>query len=344
MGKVTIQRIAREMGFSRNTVSMALKGNEMVAPQTREMIVKYAKNLGYCGMEEEADTSIPVPEENPEAAYYIMILRKAHMAVYWDKVIGGISEEASHYHCQIQIVVVSDEDEREGRLPLGLNDNIQAVFCVNLLNKDYMKKIKQQGIQMYLLDNYMDVREAPYGDVIKMEGFSTTAQLTNHLIGQGMRKIGFINENSSVYESMYDRYAGYLYAMRQAGIELEDSIVLPDMQSDHFYLPGTFDQIVETFKVLPEAMVCGNDEIAKRLTQVLRSKGYRIPEDVAVTGFDNDEEGMLNPFFSTVNVNAKWMGKRMVQGFIRRMKYPDMPYEEVLVYGKVILRKSSYRR
>ena len=46
MGKVTIQDIARELGFSRNTVSMALKGNEMVAPKTREMILRYADKAG----------------------------------------------------------------------------------------------------------------------------------------------------------------------------------------------------------------------------------------------------------------------------------------------------------
>lgn len=142
---------------------------------------------------------------------------------------------------------------------------------------------------------------------------------------------------------MHDRYAGYLYAMGRAGILLDSSIVFADVASDHFYEIDTFNQIVEGFEALPEAVVCGNDETAKFLTRALRSKGYRVPEDVAVTGFDNDEEGMLNPFFSTVNVNAKWLGRRMVQSFIRRIQFPDMPYEEILVYGKVILRKSSYR-
>lgn len=340
MGKITIQRIAKELGFSRNTVSMALKGNDMVAPQTREMIVKYAKNLGYCGLAQEEDE--PEIREDTNASYYIMILRKAHMAVYWDKVISGISEEASRYQCQIQIVVVTDEDEREGRLPLGLGENIQAVFCVNLLDANYMKMIRQKGIQIYLLDNYMDMEE-PFCDVVKMVGFSATAQLTGHLISQGMKRIGFLNENSSVYESMYDRYTGFLYALSQAGIEPDPSIIFPDMQGSHFYFPETFNQIVEEYGTMPEAVVCGNDEIAKRLTQALRFKGYRVPEDVAVTGFDNDEEGMLNPFFSTVNVNAKWMGRRMVQCFIHRMKNPDIPYEEILIYGHVILRKSSQR-
>lgn len=110
MGKVTIQRIAKELGFSRNTVSMALKGNDLVAPQTREMIVQYAKGLGYCGLEAEGEELIS--ESAPSASYHIMILKKAHVAVYWDKVISGISEEASRYHCQIQIVVVTDGDEQ----------------------------------------------------------------------------------------------------------------------------------------------------------------------------------------------------------------------------------------
>lgn len=343
MGKVTIQRIAKELGFSRNTVSMALKGNDMVAPQTREMIIRYAKELGFYGLAAEEEK--PVPEKAAEASYHIMILKRAHVAVYWDKVISGISEEASRHNCHIQIVVVTDEDERQQRLPLGLNGDIQAVFSVNLFDKAYMRKIRQMGIQIYLLDNYRDMEEEPFGDVVKMEGFSATAQLTRHLIDQGMRRIGFLNENSSIYESMYDRYAGYQYAMKQAGIEPDPAIVLPDVRNNHFYEIETYYEIVKIYEagIFPEAVVCGNDEIAKQLTQVLRIKGYRVPEDVALTGFDNDEEGMLDPFFSTVNVNAKWLGQRMVQSFIRRVEHPGIPYEEVLVYGKVILRRSSYR-
>ena len=47
MGKITIQSMARELGLSRNTVSMALKGNELVTPRTRERILRYAEEIGY---------------------------------------------------------------------------------------------------------------------------------------------------------------------------------------------------------------------------------------------------------------------------------------------------------
>ncbi len=86
--------------------------------------------------------------------------------------------------------------------------------------------------------------------------------------------------------------------------------------------------------------MCGNDEIAKFLTQTLRGRGIRVPEDVAVTGFDNDEEGMLDPFFTTVNVDAKWLGKRMVQCFLWRLGHPEAPFEKI----DVIIRKSSVKR
>lgn len=90
--------------------------------------------------------------------------------------------------------------------------------------------------------------------------------------------------------------------------------------------------------------MCGNDEIAKFLTQTLRGRGIRVPEDVAVTGFDNDEEGMLDPFFTTVNVDAKWLGKRMVQCFLWRLGHPEAPFEKIDVSGRIIIRKSSVKR
>lgn len=341
MGKVTIQSIAKDLGLSRNTVSMALKGNDLVTPRTREKILRYAEQVGYI-------TNVSQGEEvhkgeQPILLYHIMILRRPDVAVYWDKVINGISEEASRNHCQTQVVVVTQEDEDEQRLPPGLTEDIQAVFCVKMLNRNYIRKIRQKGIRVILLDTYKDAGDEMLGDIVKTESFQPVVQLMRHLIGQGMRKIGFLNENSRKYETMHDRFDGYLYAMATAGIKSIPEHVMPDMEGIDFYKAETFERIVDGYRELPEAVVCGNDEIAKFLTQALRKKGIRVPEDVAVTGFDNDEEGMLDPFFTTVNVDAKWLGRRMVQCFLWRMQNPDAPYEKIEVSGQIVIRKSSCR-
>ncbi len=357
MKKTTIQDIAETLGFSRNTVSMALKGNDTVAPKTREIILKYADSIGYPRI------SPQIKEEEPKAdtIYHIMILRKPEAALYWDKIVNGISEEASRNRCQTQVAVVTDEAERENILPVGLNETIQAVFCVKILSLGYLKKIKEKGIQVYMLDCHLrqyskrdiwgnawdyhkTAKEEILGDVVKPEGVNTTIELVHHLLGQGIRRIGFLNDSSSIYETMHDRYTGYLEGMRQAGIETDPRIVLPDVKSNNFYDLRAFEKVVESYKELPEAVVCANDMIAKFLTQALRRKGVRVPEDVAVTGFDNDEDGMLDPFFTTVHIDAKWLGRRMVQCFLRRMQFPDAPYEKIVVQGEIIIRKSSCRR
>lgn len=337
MGKVTIQSMAKELGLSRNTVSLALKGSDLVSPQTKEMVMRHAGKLGYIDYVPQREVVKPVKQ----TLYHIMILRKPEEALYWDKVINGISVEASKYNCQTQVAVITDEEEELGLFPLGLDEKIQAVFCVKLMRWDYLKKMKDSGYHVFVLDDYQSSQDEPLGDVVRSEGVKAVSHLTQHLIDQGMRKIGFVNEHSGTYETMHDRYMGYLETMMNAGIELIPELVKPNMESDRFYSQGSFDQMVEELSVIPEAVVCGNDQIAQYLTIAFRKKGIRVPEDVAITGFDNDEHERLDPFFSTVHVNAQWLGRRMVQSFLWRMEHPDAPYEKIVVNGDVIIRKSS---
>lgn len=339
MGKVTIQSIAKELGLSRNTVSMALKGNDMVAPRTRDMILRYAERAGYMvipGQDRET-------EKDEKTEYRVMILKKPDVAVYWDKIVNGISEEASRHHCRTQVAVVSPEDEAQMKLPPGLDENIQAVFCVRMMAGDYIGKIQRMGIRLFFFDDYIGSKDAMTGDVLKTESFHPIVQITNHLIGQGMKKIGFLGDSSHRYESMHSRYDGYQFAMAQAGLVPNPEFVMPYTESGCCYLQPTYDAIVENYRELPEAMVCGNDQIAMYFTRALRRKGIRVPEDVAVTGFDNDEEGMLDPFFTTVDVDTQWLGRRMVQCFLWRMQCPDAPYEKISVSGKVVIRRSSLK-
>lgn len=337
MGKVTIQSMAKDLGLSRNTVSLALKDSPLVSSQTREMVLRHAGKLGYIEYEPRKEAIEP----SKQTLYHIMILRKPEEAVYWDKVINGISVEAGKYNCQTHMAVITDEDEEQGIFPLGLDEHIQAVFCVKLMRWDYLKKMKDSGYHVFILDDYQESRYEPLGDVVRSEGMKTVASLTRHLLEQGMTRIGFLNEHSSTYMTMHDRYMGYLDAMQEAGVELIPEFVKPNMERDDLYEESFFDEMVGEFSEIPEAMVCGNDELAQFLTIALRKRGLRVPEDVAVTGFDNDEYGMLDPFFSTVHVNAQWLGRRMMQSFLWRMENPDAPYERIVISGEVIIRRSS---
>ena len=137
MGKVTIQSMAKELGLSRNTVAMALKDDPKVAPVTRERVLRMAKRNGYLG-ENVYVEEVRAPQEKH---YNIMVLRTRDAAVYWDRVVSGISEEASLNNCQTRVAVVTEREEENGILPLGLNENIDAIFCIKMLPLEYMQKI-----------------------------------------------------------------------------------------------------------------------------------------------------------------------------------------------------------
>lgn len=289
MGKVTIQSMAKELGLSRNTVAMALKDDPKVAPVTRERVLRMAKRNGYLG-ENVYVEEVRAPQEKH---YNIMVLRTRDAAVYWDRVVSGISEEASLNNCQTRVAVVTEREEENGILPLGLNENIDAIFCIKMLPPEYMQKLVNLGYRIFQLDHYCGIEQRPMGDIVRVDGVQPVSLLTSHLIGQGMTRIGFLSEHSSTYESMHDRYV---------------------------------------------------DMIAKRLTESFRKIGVRVPEDVALTGFDDDEDRMLYPFFSTVHVDTKWLGRRMVHEFLWREEHPEAPKERILVSGEVVVRRSSCKR
>lgn len=178
---------------------------------------------------------------------------------------------------------MTEREEENGILPLGLNENIDAIFCIKMLPPEYMQKLVNLGYRIFQLDHYCGIEQRPMGDIVRVDGVQPVSLLTSHLIGQGMTRIGFLSEHSSTYESMHDRYVGFLAAMEQAGIPLDEELVRPNMESDHFYYPENFDKIVASYDTLPEAIVCGNDMIAKRLTESFRKIGVRVPEDVALT-------------------------------------------------------------
>lgn len=308
MGKVTIQSMAKELGLSRNTVAMALKDDPKLAPVTGESSSDGERN-GYLG------ENVYVEEvQAPQEEHYNIMVHARDAAVYWDRVVSGISEEASLNNCQTRVAVVTEREEENGILPLGLDENIDAIFCIKM-PPEYMQKLVNLGYRIFQLDHYCGIEQRPMGDIVRVDGVRPVSLLTSHLIEQGMMRIGFLSEHSGTYGRCMTGMSVSLRRWNRRAFRSRRSLCAPNMESDHFYYPENFDKIVASYDTLPEAIVCGNDMIAKRLTESFRKIGVRVPEDVALTGFDDDEDRMLYPFFSTVHVDTKWLGRRMVHEF-----------------------------
>lgn len=337
MARVTIKSIAQDLGLSRNTISLAFKGDPKVSPETRQRIINHAASLGYMKLSSEAD--IPLNEDN---YIRILVIRRADQTAYWDRVINGITEESTKYKCIINISVVTQENIDSMQFPIGYSEDIDACLFLHKFGDAYSRKILGNNkIGIFLDSKYYTFLEPVLGDVIKSEGRRSVMQLTLSLIKQGMTKIAYLCPYYINSETFNERYEGYCAAMNAANLPILPEYVVTSSpyQDKSISFRAALDQLPD----LPEAIVCANDDSASKFATILMQRGVRIPEDVAITGYDNDEYDAFIPFFTTVDCNAHHLGRRMVQQLIWRMDHPDSPLETITVSSTPIYRKSSQK-
>lgn len=336
MSKVTIQEIAKELGLSRNTVSLALKGSDIVSPSTRQKVMEYAVQTGYLKTQERGGEP-----ERPE--YRIIVLRRPNEAVFWDVIMKGMMTEAREQNCLIQTAIVLEEDIERKRFPVGFGDGADALVFLNVFPEEYVKMLLQNRKPGIFLDYAVEFSGSTMlGDMIKSEGIRSVQHITRSLISQGLRRIEFFSSfDVEECQTVNDRLIGYQRAMEEAGLPMTTMKDLQILNRRSVYTPEDLAEIVKERQVLPDAFVCSNDVIAERLITVLREKGFRVPEDVAVTGFDNEERRSLAAFITTSDFNAEWLGRRLVFQALWRISHPNAPFEEIVVGSRVLFRRSS---
>ena len=132
-----------------------------------------------------------------------------------------------------------------------------------------------------------------------------------------------------------DRYLGYVKAMLRAGLPIRDDWRLEDRDDQGKFMPFSLPH------EMPDAFVCASDYVACILMQLLEKRGLRVPEDVAVSGFDNNIEDLLAENLTTVQVFNEELGSRLALQILYRIKYPHTPHEVTYLESKVLYRAST---
>ncbi|MCQ2506297.1 MAG: LacI family DNA-binding transcriptional regulator [Lachnospiraceae bacterium] len=340
MKKVTIIEIANEMGLSRNTVAKALSDSAEVAEATKKSVAKKAVSMGYTKI---ADSVLALlDKETKSETKTIAVVNRYEISVFWNRIIMGMSDELQKAGYKLQIVFIDTEDEEAGIIPKDTLEKVEGLLVLSVFSDQVMSKLDSLGIPAVYLDMACDYKVRPkHGDFIMCEGESSVAELTTCMIEQGMKKIGFIGDITSCVTNR-ERFNGYHNALLQAGITLDKGIVVTNHVPFRYYVASETEKALESFEYMPEAIICANDDIAWFAIKYLRKKGYRVPEDVAITGFDNIEEiAPIEAFLTTVRVGNYRLGRKMVQQLIWRMDNKDFPMETVRVGVDIIYRISS---
>lgn len=341
MKKVTIQDVAKELNLSRNTVAKALNNSDTVSYETRYVVIEKAYEMGYSKLSPVVLNEFKLRNKVDETKT-IVVLTRREISVFWNSIIMGISDELNKYGCKLQFNFISEQDESSLTMPLDLQADVDGIIILSVFSHEYVKEIVKRNIPIVFLDGPSNLEcFSEYGDVIVCEGYNSVRKITNSLIDQGMKRIGFIGD-ATYCKTICDRYAGYISALHYAGIKVDESIIANYHPEHKFYKTEEVEFALSNFPTIPEAIVCANDDIALDVIRCLKARGLSVPQDVAVTGYDNVESmAQVEPFLTTVRVGNQRLGKRLVQQLIWRIQNPQFPMEVIFVGVEVIFRNSS---
>ena len=329
MGKpVRMADIAEKLDISVVSVSKALAGKPGVSEEMRAKVVALAKQMGYEGTKvhsEQAGTgNIGVLVSDrffAENAFYTSLYRSLVLQS------GGAG-----FTCMVEIV--TPEAEHGCVLPsLITGRKVDGAIFMGNMDPAYLRKVEAAGLPCLMLDFQLPGRAS---DCVVSDNIDGGYTLAEHLLSTGRRSVGFVGSIRST-SSIMDRYLGYQKALRLAGITPREDWLLEDRDEDGRFIPL---QLPET---LPEAFLCSCDEVAYNLVEALRRIGRRVPEDVAVCGYDDFRFATLcQPPLTTYRVNVEQMAAAVVDWLARRIRLEEtLPSMMWTVPGQLVTREST---
>ncbi|WP_424684464.1 LacI family DNA-binding transcriptional regulator [Enterococcus sp.] len=329
--RITIRDVAKQSGYSIATVSKALNGVDVVKPYTKQKIIEAAEKL-----------------------HYVPNLMGKQLKNAQTKMIGFYTTSISGPYFSILVEVMAREAEKHGYginvfisydKKIVLNSILGSVVdgiigFEDLLSPQDLEAIKREGIKAVFIDR--DVCSDTIGSVV-FDSLAKGRQATKTLLDLGHRRIGFIKGVDGVYDAD-GRLAGYQQALAEAGIPLDETIILTGLFEEQAAFESVTAYLETNPDHLPTAFLAGNDLSGIGCVKALQKKGYQVPADFSVMGFDGiDLLEYFTPRMSTVRNPIKEQGMLAVRHLLALINQTTKGKAYVLE-GTVTIRESTSKR
>lgn len=325
---IKLADIAEVLNVSKVTVSKALSDKDGVSDELRAKIKKVASEMGY-----RQNTIARSLRDGYTYNIGVLIPEtfvEMYHSFYWDlyqNVLNALTKK-SYYGI---MEIISKEDEENKSIPRMIQDSkIDGIIVMGELKKGYVEHLNNlDDVPLVLLDSYD--KHSNY-DTITSDNYYGMYLLTDYLIEMGHKDIIFVG-NPHATSSIQDRFLGFAKSFLENNIEYSPDMYISDREI------GKKDLNFELPEKMPTAFACNCDTVANLVIKKVQDKGYRVPEDISVVGFDNYLNTETSDFgITTFEVDMKTMAETAVEVILKKIHKVDYKPARRIISGKIIIR------
>ncbi len=327
--RATIKDVARVIGSSSATVSMALRKDPRITDETRLRVEAAARQVGYVYNRSAANL-------RNQCSDIVGLVIGDIANPFFAQLSAGVNEVLTEAGKMLFLASYDENAERQASLLARLSEqSVDGILLCPAFGTDPAMVNTLLRWQIPCVQLLRALPNSPF-DYVSTDYRSGIEQICEHLVALGHRHIAFVG-GDQLHSATIERHEGFVQVLSRHG--LDASLIFQIEPTRH----NGRDLVNRLRTEYPQvsAAVCFNDVTAFGMMAGLRRLGLVPGKDFAITGFDNVEEAEDRiPALTTVDSHAFEMGRQAAQMLLSRMETPDQPRQERILPAEMIVRGS----
>ncbi|QTQ12558.1 LacI family DNA-binding transcriptional regulator [Treponema parvum] len=327
--------VAQLCGVSISTVSRVLAGKTCVKESTRKRILEAVEKTGY-------RPNIMAQNLKLGKNSVIAIIIPSIDNLIYPPLVRGIEDVVNEQNYIVTVCNTDEDEEKETHfINRFLNRGLAGLIVATLRKKStQIKKFKDKNFPIVLTNRAYDKSF----DTVVVDNHQAAYKMINVLISGGCKHIAYASADPDLF--LYEqRFCGYKDALQDAHIPFKKEYVMED-NGDPNSLYGKTKDLLKNHPEI-DAVAASNDFRAFVISQAVTDMGFRIPQDISVTGFDGIEVGKyMTPSLTTVYQPLREMGACAANRLLEQINHKEqtgsfLPPETIVLPTEIILRQST---
>src|SRR5690606_26419125 len=314
--EVTIYDLARKLNLATSTISRALNGHYSISQPTIDKVKKTATVMGY------RPNNLAASLRNKKTKT-IGVLVPTIAQPFLSSLISGVERTAQEVGYNVVIMQSHDSYEEELNLIKSLySSRVSGVICclaMETKNTDHFKIFADNNTPLVFVDRVPKLTNIHR---VMIDNYAAGYKATKHLIDQGCKKIAHITRASEFGNIYSERKKGYIDALKAHEILIDNKLII-NLDSVSYEESEMATNKLLNMKNPPDGIFAAGDMLAISVIQCAKKKGIKIPEELAIIGFNNDPNSrIIEPNLSTISHPAEKMGQASAEIILNNLEQP----------------------